>query len=126
MRNYMAAALFSDKDLGPQELQQNILTTYVNIRTGTAIVGILFPLILWLGGRLHVGLCLQGSMSAYYHATGVAGHSMRDWFVGLLFAVGIFLVLYKGYSHAENWALNIAGILALGVAVFPMHWEPCY
>jgi len=48
---------------------------------------------------------------------------MRDWFVGLLFVVGIFLELDKGVGHAENWALNIGGALAVGVAVFPMPWD---
>jgi hypothetical protein len=45
---------------------------------------------------------------------------MRDFFVGFLFAIGAFLYLYKGYSTRENILLNIAGCLAVGVAVFPL------
>jgi uncharacterized membrane protein len=41
-------------------------------------------------------------------------------FVGILFAIGFFLILYRGFSKAENWALNIAGLSALLVALFPM------
>jgi hypothetical protein len=48
---------------------------------------------------------------------------MRSWFVGPLFVLGIFLYVYKGFSDTENWLLNIAGISALGVALFPMGWN---
>jgi hypothetical protein len=47
---------------------------------------------------------------------------MRDWFVGLLFVFGIILFLYKGFTSTEDWALNAAGIMALGVTLFPMVW----
>ena len=48
---------------------------------------------------------------------------MRPWFVGILFAVGVILYLYKGYSRQENWFLNFAGLFAIGIATFPMEWE---
>lgn len=119
----MTSRLFSDTDSTPEELQRHILTTYINIRVGIAVIGIVFPFLLWLGGYFYARLPLQGSMSAYYHAVGREDRSMRDWFVGLLFVVGIFLYLYKGFSRAENWALNIGGVLAVGVAIFPMPWN---
>lgn len=50
--------------------------------------------------------------------------TMRNWFVGLLFAVGIILYLYKGFTVRENIALNISGAMGLGVALFPMGWGP--
>lgn len=46
---------------------------------------------------------------------------MRVWFVGLLFSIGAFLYLYKGFSKRENIALNLAGMFAWGVALFPMN-----
>ena len=50
--------------------------------------------------------------------------AMRNWFVGVLFGVGVFLYLYKGFSTTENYALNIAGVLALGIALNPKDlWE---
>lgn len=52
--------------------------------------------------------------------------TMRNWFVGLLFALGIILYLYKGFTWLENWALNAAGIMGLGVALFPMAWGPSF
>jgi len=113
----MATQVVVPADLAPEQLQQHILSTYLDIRRGIAIIGIIFPFLLWIGGRVRYGLPLQDSMSAYYYTP------MRDWFVGLLFVTGTFLVLYKGFSHAEDWALNIGGVLAVGVAIFPMPLE---
>lgn len=103
-------------------LEEHILATYFTLRIGIAVIAALFPLLLWLGGRLYAGLPLEESMSAYYHAAN-DGKSMRDWFVGILFATGVFLYLYKGYSNKENYALNLAGVLAIGVAIFPRAQE---
>jgi hypothetical protein len=47
---------------------------------------------------------------------------MRNEFVGVLFAVSGLLLIYQGYSKLEDYALNLAGILALGIALFPMDW----
>ncbi len=102
-------------------LEKQILTSYFTLRVGIAFLALLFPFILWFGG-LWQGIHLQDSMSAYYHAT-YGGKSMRDFFVGILWALGVFLVLYKGYENKENWALNFAGIFAVGVAIFPMQWN---
>src|SRR5215468_3157099 len=98
-------------------LDKHILATYFTLRIGVAVIAIAFPLILGIVGKLYAGLPLQHSMSAYYHAIN-DGKSLRDVFVGILFAVGAFLYLYKGFSGKENIALNIAGILAVGIAIF--------
>lgn len=108
------------RTLKSEELDKHVFSTYVNLRFGIGALAIMFPVMLWLGG-LHHGISLQGTMSAYYHQT-VDGHSMRDLFVGVLFAIGVFLYLYKGFSSGENIALNFAGLCALGVALFPMDW----
>ncbi|MEL6865881.1 MAG: hypothetical protein AAFP19_15755 [Bacteroidota bacterium] len=102
------------------ELQNHFFTTYINVRTGIAIVGVALPFLLWWGGLL-VGIEWQNSISAYYHA-GTAQYSMRNFFVGGLFIIGALLYLYKGYSLMENIFLNIAGAAAVGVALFPMEW----
>jgi len=52
-------------------------------------------------------------MSAYYHT------AMREVFVGILFAVGAYLYLYKGFSAVENIALNLAGTFAICIPLFP-------
>ncbi len=47
----------------------------------------------------------------------------RDFFVGSLFAVAALLYLYKGFSKLENYILNLAAILLVGVALFPTEME---
>ena len=49
--------------------------------------------------------------------------TMRNIFVGFLFAVGAILYVYKGYTKGEDYALNFAGIMAVGVALFPTPWD---
>ena len=97
-----------------KDLSNQTSATYKMLRLGVAVIAFAFPLLLWIGGRLLAGLPLAGSMSAYYYTV------MRDTFVGLLFAVGIILFVYQGYTRFEDWALNLAGGLALGIALFPV------
>lgn len=106
-----------------ESLHDHVFGTYITLRRGMAIMAFAFPLLLWLVGRLLYGIQLQNSMSAYYFAVPAPGSDafpMRTWFVGLLFAIGGFLYLYKGFTDRENFALNLAGIFAVMVAVFPM------
>ncbi|MBD1849746.1 hypothetical protein [Leptolyngbya sp. GB1-A1] len=118
---------------GPSSIEEHIVTTYGALRRGIGYLAIALPVILSVWGILKYGLPLQDSISAYYHAfvsTGqppglfeVAGNGvMRNWFVGILWAIGVFLVLYRGYGRRENIALNIAGVLLIIVAMFPMDW----
>lgn len=94
------------------QLPSHIKTTYLHLRRGMAIIAFLFPFVLWLGAELWNGTTLQSSISAYYHT------DLRNIFVGVLCAIGVFLYLYKGIGR-ENIALNIAGVCALGIAFFP-------
>jgi hypothetical protein len=108
----------------PIELQEYISRTYFQLRTGLCILAFLFPILLF-GVGLFNDIPLQGSMSAYYYAFAPQDSPLRIFpgrvvFVGILFALGFFLILYKGFSKTENWALNVAGACALLVALFPM------
>ena len=106
-----------------EQLQRHFFSTYITLRYGMAIIAFALPVLLLALGYYYK-ISLQDSMSAYYFAlspddAGKNAYPMRTWFVGILFAIGAFLYLYKGFSNKENWALNIAGICALGVAIFP-------
>lgn len=96
------------------QLQKHMSGTYFALRVGMGVLAAALPLLLWLGGRLGDAEPLRCSMSAYYHSP-----TMRDTFVGALVAIGVFLYLYKGFSRQENWALNLAGVLAIGIAMVP-------
>jgi hypothetical protein len=130
----------------PHMLEDQRRRTYFSLRVGVALIALVFPFLLWFGG-LHAGFSLRGSMSHYYHSTFkysnpdplpceaekdptikvvpaiyLAG-TMRDYFVGLLFAVGAILYINKGLTTKENIALNIAGLMAISVALNPMAWD---
>ena len=57
--------------------------------------------------------CWQLSVSAYYYT------AARAVFVGSLIAVGVCLIVYRGNTDVEDVALNIAGFLAIVVALVP-------
>ena len=107
-------------------LQKNTNATYRSLVLGLGFVAIAFPPLLYIGGKW-CKVDLADTMSAYYHHPGVLDKTfgdgvMRDWFVGLLFFIGITLILYRGYTWLEDWALNLAGTFAIGVAINPMDW----
>ncbi len=107
----------------PTELQEHIYKTYFSLRGGLCLLAFVFPPLLLLIGWWK-GISIQGSMSDYYFAFAPQTSELRVFpgrvvFVGILFALGFFLMLYRGFSKTENWALNIAGLSAVLVALFP-------
>jgi len=133
----------------PIDLSEHMLSTYQTLRIVLVVIALLFPWVLWIGGfyisRQRVEL--QHSISAYYHAnemtrTELAAREsalregrqrdnvhidsgrgvMRNWFVGVLFAISALLAVYKGFRPAEDLALNLAAIFATLVALFPSQW----
>lgn len=105
---------------GEFDLDTTITETYFGLRWLMVAMAAAFPLLLWWGGELAHGIPLQASMSAYYYS------AMRDWFVGVLVAVGACLFLYKGLSDKESYLLKAAAVFAVGVAVNPMDWTPSW
>ena len=99
--------------------QDPLLLSFLILRRVLGILGTTLPFILWFGGVLLFGEALQSSVSQYYHTM------MRDVFVAILCAIGVFLITYKGYEkEADEWvsdnaASNIAGFAAILVALFP-------
>ena len=83
-------------------------------------LGLLLPIVLYLmaGVRTTVGLQpwrLLSSVSAYYYTGAVSV------FVGVLFALSLFLFAYRGYENEQIDRIigKIAGVAALGVPLFP-------
>jgi len=95
--------------------------TYRRIRRAIGYLGISLPI--FLVGLSFIAFFktpLQPSISNYYYT------NLREFFTGTLAAVGLFLIRYKGYGNAsifknDNLLTNIAGIMAIGVALFPMN-----
>jgi len=95
------------------KVREHIIDTYFALRAGMAFSALALPLVLWLGAWILFGTALQPSMSDYYYT------NMGDVFVGVLIAVGASLTMYKGYSNREDRILDVAGLLAVGVALIP-------
>lgn len=95
------------------EIQNALVVSYKFLRVTVGVLGMGMPLILYAGGKLIFGFGVRQSLSAYYHT------DMRDVLVGILFALGVFLLSYKGYGRADDLAGNLACFFAIGVALFP-------
>ncbi|WKZ34415.1 MAG: hypothetical protein QY332_12410 [Anaerolineales bacterium] len=93
--------------------QMSLIISYLTLRKAVGILGTALPFMLSLGAWLLFQTGIQSSISSYYHT------GMRDVFVGTLFAIGVFLLSYKGYEPQDNWAGNLASLFAIGVALFP-------
>lgn len=92
----------------------DFVQTYFALRVALGALALTLPLALFVVGAALQGIRLQPSISAYYHT------DARDVFVGALWAIGLGLIAYKGFSRREDWALNIGGMLACCIAFFPM------
>ncbi|MCK4712250.1 MAG: hypothetical protein KAT26_05155 [Marinosulfonomonas sp.] len=107
-----------DDNSDTRQSSHDFVLSYHRVRRALGILGVLLPLMLIIGGLLSNSK-LEPSISDYYHTT------LRDIFVGCLFAIGIFLVSYKGYKRGEgewisdDWVATLAGICAFGMALFP-------
>jgi Protein of unknown function (DUF998) len=106
------------------------IISYLSLRKLIGIIGFFLPIVLIIGKwLLQDGFpSIQASISGYY-CTGV-----RDVLVGSLCALGVFLLSYKGYDRPasrlpyikgrDDLASNLAGIGAIGVALFPTTCGP--
>jgi small-conductance mechanosensitive channel len=92
---------------------RSIIISYLTLRKLIGILGILLPFICVLGGFLFSDFPIRSSISSYYHT------NMRDFFVGLLVGVSLFLLTYKGYERIDNIVTGIIGFAGLNVAIFP-------
>ncbi len=101
---------------GRQDSKENnnrLVVSYLMLRKAVGCLGMGLPFILALGGGLLFDLPIQPSISDYYYT------STRDVFVGVLFAMGVFLFSYRGYGKKDSLAANIAAVCVIGTALFP-------
>lgn len=95
----------------------NIIISYITQRRLIGIMGILLPFICIAGGLLFSGTAIQESVSVYYYS------NMRDFFVGLMSVVSIFLITYKGYETIDNMVTSLSGLAGFGVFIFPCFYS---
>ena len=116
-----------EKPLPPDKLGEHIIVTYQRLRLGMGLIALFFPLLIVAIGCLY-NIDFETSYSAYYFGLPAgdlkAGifpgiFPTRVFFCGLLFALGVFLILYKGFNTPEDILLMIAGGAAICVAICP-------
>lgn len=93
--------------------KQRLIVSYLTMRRTIGVLGIALPLVVVLGGLIENSHILQSSISGYYYT------NMRDFFVGILCVVALFLISYQGYERIDNIVSNLAGFSALGMITFP-------
>lgn len=94
------------------QTQRSLVLSYLGLRKSLGIIGITLPIVLVVGKMVLGSPGLLDSLSAYYYSV------MRDVWVGSLCAMGVFLFSYR-YARPDVIAGNLAGISAIGVALFP-------
>jgi hypothetical protein len=99
-------------------LENEFIISYFTLRKAIGWLGLLMPIIVRWGAKLLEKIPSHDSISAYYYT------SMRDVFVGVLAAIGVFLFCYRGPDKKDNFWTNVAGLCAIGIALFPT--EPIY
>ena len=99
--------------------------TFRRIRKSIGVLGVGLPVTLVLLSLIpFFNTRVQPSISHYYHT------NLRDLFTGVLCAVGLFLLRYKGHKNKQFWKndsllTNIAGLMAFGIALFPTDAFTC-
>jgi hypothetical protein len=100
----------------PKPFQLGVLyvRSYLLLRTAIGVLGLALPVLVVLGDMALESAGFRSSLSSYYHS------GVRDVFVGVLCATALFLITYKAFErNADNGFSTLAGVAALGVAVFP-------
>jgi hypothetical protein len=99
---------------------EKLLLSYLTLRIWIGILGILLPISVISYVYLFGGCGeLAPSISSYYHS------GMRNVFVGILCAMGVFMLTYSGFDWRDRLASSLAGIFAIGIAFFPAVTRPC-
>jgi len=93
--------------------RNQLIVSYMFLRQTVGWIGTLLPIVLLVGNAISSATPRPTSMSGYYYT------DMRNIFVGSLCALGVFLGAYEGYDNVDRWLTNIAGLGAIGVALFP-------
>jgi hypothetical protein len=85
-------------------------------RRWMSLLAFTFPLVFLASSFLLGRTEFQSSLSGYYWTQ----EEERNLFIGMLCFIAAYLILYRGITWAEDRALDIAGLSAVGVALDPV------
>ncbi|HWE90184.1 MAG TPA: DUF998 domain-containing protein [Pseudonocardiaceae bacterium] len=92
---------------------RSLVHSYLFLRQAIGVIGIGLPIVLIVGYLLWPQHAILASISGYYYSP------LRGVFVGSMCAVGVFLLSYRGTEVFEDIVADVAGVAAIGVALFP-------
>jgi hypothetical protein len=95
------------------ESENKLVMEYLILRKAIGVMAFAIPAVIPLGAAIFFDNPLQGSISSYYYT------GMRDVLVGVLWAIGFFLLAYKGFEPQDDITGDIACVSAIGIAIFP-------
>lgn len=93
---------------------QQLLISYHKLQQTVGWIALLMPLTVRLLAYVFDEVFTTNSISAYYYT------SLRDVFVGSLVVGGVLLAFFRTDRPHDRWAAIVAGIAAIGIALFPM------
>ncbi len=93
--------------------EKSLIFSYLALRKAVGFLGAALPFAVSLGALLIFRTGIQSSISSYYWT------GMRDVLVGILWAIGFFLLSYRGYARADAIAGRLGCIFAVGISLFP-------
>jgi hypothetical protein len=93
--------------------QTTLVHSYLYLRRAIGLIGLALPVVLIVGKQVVQGGDLVGSLSGYYYT------DLRDVLVGAMCAAGVFLLAYYGHDRIDSIASTVAGLGAIGLALFP-------
>jgi hypothetical protein len=97
--------------------QSALADAYRYLQKAVGLIALTLPFVVAIGHLATGGDGLKGSISSYYYT------HMGNWFVGSLFALGVFFLSYNHKPlpqyELDNVLSNIAGVMAVGVALLP-------
>ena len=102
-----------------ENINDNDIQTFRRIRKSIGVLGVGLPMMLCLFSAIpFFSSSIQPSISDYYYT------HLRELFTGVLCAVGLFLIRYKGHTNPDffkndSTLTNIAGLMAFGIALMP-------
>jgi hypothetical protein len=97
----------------PAAIAMEIVASYRFLRRAIGLLGGSLPIVIPLGYSISTGnYRLLSSISSYYYT------DMRNVFVAILCATGVFLICYR-YERLDDILSYVAGIASIGIAMCP-------
>ena len=97
----------------PHVANTDLVISHLLLRKLVGLIGMLLPFALLFGNGVFSSASPPESISGYYYT------DMRSFLVAGLCALGVLLMVYRGYRTMDGVLTNVAGSCVILVALFP-------